>query len=223
MKKLSILIVLMVIAVGVKAQGHYIIPTIGTSFGLSFSMNENTSSNANIVTRFNTGFNAGVDYRYEFKKPFLIEVGLLYNQSQYRYGMKVEYDQHIHSWKELIKYNQLTVPVYFGYKFAIGSKKTFSITPKIGLLYCYYLNGKFVYSDLYDTQEEYKFEVKDKSNLGIILGVDFGWKLNERLSILLSIMESTAIDYVYGYGKGLFSCTATVSGNVGLKIQLGKL
>lgn len=233
MKKLSILLVLFAIAFGVKAQGHYIIPTIGTNIGYSFGISERRYNNDvyvnQVVSKLYTGFAAGVSYRYEFNKPFLIEAGLLYNNYQSRIGLKKITDEPVVRWTELIRYNQLSIPVYFGYKFAIGSKKIFSITPKIGLQFGCYLNGKYVYSDEVYIDYKENRELKDKFDVAQILAVEFGWRLNERLNIFVSILESCSfvnapgLAYYDYYDYNLMNCFVTFGTNVGLKVKLGKL
>jgi len=216
MKKFSIFIILLIIVIGLKAQGNFIIPTAGFNMGLD----KNSLFNKESI-KANVGVSLGVSYRYEFKKPFLIEAGLIYN-NQHIFGSKNIYQETKSD--KLMKYNQLSVPVCFGYKFAIG--KTFSITPKIGFQLGFYLNGEYFYSDLNGEHPE-KINTNNDIDIASILGVEFGWRLNERLNIFVSITETSGCVNAYNwvnYGETNNSCFVFSFGtNVGLKIKVGKL
>ena len=232
MKKLSLFVVMLVaMTVGVKAQGHFILPTIGYNLSdvsvsnckIEITGVMNLDAEDYLTSRF--GFSAGLNYRYEFKKPFIVEAGVYYNN--YGYGMKdiKEMGTKI-LWDYDLRISHFSVPVMFGYKFVIGKSKVFSITPKVGLQFGSYLTvyEKFKYLDFtgegeYD--ESYSFD--DGFDVAETVGVDFSWRLNEILDIFVNVNNrfsfKNIVENDYNDAK-MFNYA--FGANVGVKVKVGK-
>jgi len=244
MKKLSLLFVMLVtMAIGVKAQGHFLIPTIGYNLSSVVTsgyyyydiMGKQYDVNNYVMPRY--GFCFGLDYRYEFRKPFLIEAGFHYNN----YGFRLNEFKN-GSTKTMWDYNErlthLSGQIMFGYKFVIGQSRIFSITPKIGIQLGGYNNVYYKYTALaYDSQNVFINQSNEKKesfkkhydqggfDVSEIATVEFGWNLNDVLGIFVSVnnrwsfknilkddhnVNGNAKMYNYGF-----------SANVGLKVKLG--
>ena len=222
---------LVAMAIGVKAQGHYIIPTIGfneSSVVLSGPAFERIGSgykyNMNEYVKMRTGLSIGVNCRYEFNKPFLIEAGIHFNQ--YGYSMKdVKHNDLKVMWDWNVRLNHFSVPVMFGYKFVIGKSRVFSITPKIGLQFGYYTNVKEHYMsyDALGHEVEYSSSAKADNGFDVaeISAVEFGWKLNDMLDIFVAVNDRYSFKNMTNE-KNSSSHNFSIGANVGLKVRLGK-
>lgn len=232
MKKLSLLVVMLVaMAIGVKAQGHYIIPTIGFNessvvlSGPEFEINEpGYKLNMNEYVKMRTGLSIGVNYRYEFNKPFLIEAGIHFNQ--YGYSMKdVKHNDLKVMWDWNVRLNHFSVPVMFGYKFVIGKSRVFSITPKIGLQFGYYTNVKehYMFYDAFGHEVDHSSSDKADNGFDVaeISAVEFGWKLNDMLDIFVAVNDRYSFKNMANE-KNSSSHNFSIGANVGLKVRLGK-
>lgn len=216
---------LVAMAIGVKAQGHYIIPTLGYNFSNVATSNLKIVDESGHVYNFDfsdktemkAGFSAGLNYRYEFNKPFLIEVGVYYNN----YGFRLSDSKNnsglyaIRDYKYRVTH--FSVPIMFGYKFVIGESKVFSVTPKVGIQLGSYLHnyyrysfaigntGDYFYKDIkYDEKYENGFDVAE------MVAVEFAWKVgkvmdifvnvNNRFSFKNMLNEKNASMYNYTFG-----------------------
>lgn len=232
MKKLSLFIVMLVaMTIGVKAQGHFVLPTIG------YNLSDVAVSNCTLeipglidldakdylISRL--GFSAGLNYRYEFRKPFIVEAGIYYNN--YGYGMKdIKQMGTKILWNYDLRISHFSVPVMFGYKFVIGKSKKFSITPKVGLQFGSYLKvyEKYKYLTMMgegEYDESYSFD--DGFDVAEMVGVDFSWRLNEILDIFVNVNNrfsfKNIVENDYNDAK-MFNYT--FGANVGVKVNVGK-
>lgn len=246
MKKLSLLFVMLVaMAFGVKAQGHYFIPTIGYNLSSMVTSNcylglDNKSYDVNDYIHARLGFNFGLNYRYEFKKPFLIEAGFYYNNYGYRMN-----DIKEGSVRFMWDYNQrithLSGQVMFGYKFVIGQSRIFSVTPKIGIQLggynnVYYHYTRIAYNEnfsLVDQTVDKKLKFSDEYaynqsgfDFAEIVAVEFGWQFNDILGIFLSLNNRYSFKNMLKNekdpnGNQMYMFNYGFSANVGLKVKLG--
>jgi len=240
---------MLALTIGVKAQGHFIIPKVGMNISGSLIYGTryypapynpynyiDMSQNKKVIV----GLSAGVTYRYEFGNPFLVEVGFYYNQ--YGYGYKDLYVNGTKTvWNQKFRYHHFSVPIMFGYKFAIGRDGFFLLTPKIGIQMGYYTNMKQQYSYLTLNKEQVDYEQKGAVENGIdiaeVAEIECGWRLTFRYCVFVSVSERYSFrnmfnenDYVgtiysvekdSNYVRG-DSFNFSFAVNAGLRITLGK-
>lgn len=247
MKKISLLIVTLVMAIGVKAQGSFILPVVGLNesgallYGTYFN-NGVTNVNMAEFRKMIVGLSAGVKYRYEYGNPFLIEVGVYYNQYGYALNDVYREDTRV-LWNQKVRYHHFSVPIMFGYKFAIGRDGIFLITPKIGVQIGYYTNLNQKYTYLNENNETIDFvnngPIENGVDIAENIEVEFGWRLTRRYTFYVSIGQRYSFRnmfYEKDYENTVYTVEKDSSGtnignifnysfstNAGLRIKLGKI
>lgn len=237
---------MLIVAIGVKAQGHYITPVVGMNasgalfYGTRYYYGDQKYKDLSEYDNMIIGLSAGVNYRYETKKKVFVETGFFYNQ--YGYSFDDLYVNGIKTvWNQKMRYHHFSVPVMVGYKFIVGKKKIFSVTPKIGIQLGYYTNLKQQYTHLNMFNETVDFESNESIYNGIdfaeVIGVEFGWRLAKILDIFVSIQERYSFRNMFdennykntvytveqdknGVRGDVFNFALTTS--VGLRIKVGK-
>lgn len=206
---------MLVLATSVKAQGNFIVPFIGLNesgalfYGTSFKGNnfeyDMSQYRDNIF-----GLNAGVNYRYESNRRFVVEIGLNYNQYGYAFQDMYKNNNKI-LWDYKVKYNHFSVPVMFGYMFVVGRNKSFTITPKFGIQFGYYVNMKQSYNYINSDNQESNFYEKKKLSYSFdiaqILGLELGWCLSSYVDLFVQVSERFSLINMFNasdYKKDLF-------------------
>lgn len=229
MKKLSLLFILAIIAFSVKAQEDFLIPTIGGNFsGMVFGKNDQGYGKHSMMKG---GFIGGIRYQHQFKKPFLVETALLYNES----GFILKDVDEIEYYKEFLEYpldkinnkfNYLSVPLMFGYRFGRADRK-FSIAPKIGVQFGYLTSSKMKY--VYNGEQiKRAFETGNKFDFAEVLEVEFSWVWGKRVRSFLSIAQRYSFTNLNSgddelQSKDVAMHNHQISANIGLRIKLNKM
>lgn len=222
MRKVSLFIVMLVLAINVKAQGNFIVPFIGLNesgalfYGASF-MDKNVKYDLSQYRENIVGFGAGVNYRYESNRRFVIETGINYNKCGYAFQDLYKNDNKI-LWDYKVKYNHFSVPVMFGYMFVVGRNKIFTITPKLGIQLGYYTNMRQSYNYINSDNQEVNFNEKKKLSYSFdvaqTMGLELGWCLSSYIDLFVSVSERLSLINMFNvddYEKGVFKVEKDVT------------
>lgn len=245
MKKISLFIIMLFLAIGVKAQGHFIVPIVGLNgsgalfYGANY-MDGNTKYDMSQYTKMTIGLSAGINYRYESKKRIVVETGINYNQ--YGYGFQDLYKgDNRFLWNYNIRYHHFSVPVMVGYMFVVGRNQSFTFTPKLGVQVGSYTHMEQKYNYLNADNQEVRFEekkiVKNGYDIAEVIDVEFGWCINRILDLFISVNERYSFRNMFSvddYSNNVFRVEQDVyavrgdtfnfsfSANIGLRIKLEK-
>lgn len=243
MKKISLFIIMLILAIGVKAQGHFIVPIVGLNgsgalfYGTSF-MKDGVKYDFSQYPKMKLGLSAGVNYRYESKRRVVFETGFNYNQ--YGYAFKDLYNKSGKIiWNHSIRYQHFSVPAMVGYMFVVGRNQTFTLTPKLGIQLGYYTNMEQKYNYLDADNQENSFDEKKAVVNGVdiaqILDIEFGWTVNRIMDVFVSVTERYSFRNMFNvddYNNGVFVVEQDIYAvrgdvfnyslgvNVGLRINL---
>ena len=218
MRKISALIILLVLALGVKAQeGFSISPFVG--FAGSGIGIKNDNENVQSYTGMKVGFVGGLKFQYEFAKPFLVEFQSFYNRCGYSLTVpETGMSEHIDFYMDFI-----SIPFLVGYNFYVGENDNFIISPKVGIAPNIFVNTFAKYQDA-----EFDTKVDNKVDWRGILELEFTWKVNSLMSVFMNvngragwgiITYSNISDFVSDWkDPGIYNYV--VSGNLGLKFKI---
>lgn len=193
MKKLVLLFIISIFAFSVKAQEDFLIPIVGGNFsGMVF---RGTDYDFEEHMMLKGGFIGGMKYQHQFDKPFLIEAGVLYNESGFILKDIDElrfYKNHPEIFQQPFdkidfKFNYVSMPLMFGYRFGwFGSN--FSIAPKVGIQFSYLASSKikYVYNCVESNDE---FDTKNKFDLAEVIEVEFSWNWSKRVNFFLDLAQ----------------------------------
>lgn len=218
MKKLSILIVLFVLALNVSAQGGISLSAFGGVNGSGVRIKDDVFKMQD-YTNMKTGFSAGIKFQYEFRVPLLLEFQTFYNKCGYSLTIpETNLQEHIDFYIDFV-----SIPFLIGYNFYIGEQENFSISPKIGIVPSFFAHTYAKYHD-----EKFDTKIDNKVDWRGMFELEFAWKVNRLISIFLNfdaragwtvitytdiskIVENYAAPGVYNY---------VFSGNLGIKFKL---
>ena len=194
MKKTVLFLLLTVFALGVRAQEDFLILNLGGNFsGMAFNKNDYGCKNHKMMKG---GFIGGVRYQHQFGKPYLFETALLYNESGfilddidqleiYEY-FPPEFQEHPFD-KINFKFNYMSVPLMFGYRFGWFDRK-FSIAPKIGVQLSYLTSSKMKY--IYNCVENKDaFDTDNKFDVAEVCEVEFSWIWGKRVCSFVGVTQ----------------------------------
>lgn len=218
MKKISIFIIMLFLAMNVSSQSGFSLSVFGGVNGSGVKIKDDVY-NMQGYTKMKAGFAAGLKVQYELRKPLLVEVQSFYNRCSY--GITVPNTnmmEHIDFYMDFI-----SVPVLVGYNFYLGEKESFSISPKVGIVPSFFVN---TYANYHE--EKYDTKVDNKVDWRIMLELEFSWKINNLISVFMDldgrtgwgiITYSNISDIVDNYSApGVRNYV--LSGNVGVKFKL---
>jgi len=227
MKKTVLLLLFAVFAFTVNAQEDFVILSLGGNFsGMVFSKNDYNLKNH---TMLKGGFVGGVRYQHQFKKPYIIETALTYNESGFIMNNLTELEEILEYPLDKInfKFNYVTVPLMFGYRFGRVDKK-FSVVPKIGVHFGYLTSSKMKY--IYNCEEHKEaFDTKNKFDFAEVCEVEFSWIWGRRVRSFLSIAQRYSFTNLNSGDEELINIgdvkmhNHQFSVNVGLRIKVNKM
>lgn len=227
MKRFVVIFLLMVMATNVKAQEDFIIPALGGNFsGMVFG---NDRYDLKSHSMMKGGFVGGVRYQHQFRKPYIIETALTYNESGYILNNLEELESLLEYPLDKInfKFNYVSVPLMFGYRFG-RSDRSFSVAPKIGVQFGYLASSKMKY--VYNCVD-YKdvFDTKNKFDFAEVCEVEFSWVWGERVRSFLSVAQRYSFTNLNSGDEDLIDMgdvkmhNIQFSVNVGLRIKVNKM
>ena len=227
MKRFVVIFLLMVMANNVKAQEDFIIPALGGNFsGMVFG---NDRYDLKSRSMMKGGFVGGVRYQHQFRKPYIIETALTYNESGYILNNLEELESLLEYPLDKInfKFNYVSVPLMFGYRFG-RSDRSFSVAPKIGVQFGYLASSKMKY--VYNCVD-YKdvFDTKNKFDFAEVCEVEFSWVWGERVRSFLSVAQRYSFTNLNSGDEDLIDMgdvkmhNIQFSVNVGLRIKVNKM
>ncbi len=227
MKRFVVIFLLMVMATNVKAQEDFIIPALGGNFsGMVFG---NDRYDLKSHSMMKGGFVGGVRYQHQFRKPYIIETALTYNESGYILNNLEELESLLEYPLDKInfKFNYVSVPLVFGYRFG-RSDRSFSVAPKIGVQFGYLASSKMKY--VYNCVD-YKdvFDTKNKFDFAEVCEVEFSWVWGERVRSFLSVAQRYSFTNLNSGDEDLIDMgdvkmhNIQFSVNVGLRIKVNKM
>lgn len=233
MKKIGLFLLLVVFAFSVKAQEDFLILNLGGNFsGVVFSKNDYGCGDH---TMLKGGFIGGVRYQHQFKKPFLFETAVLYNESGfilkdvdqleiYKY-FPPYYQEHPFN-KINFKFNYLSVPLMFGYRFGWFDRK-FTLAPKIGVQLSYLTAAKMKYTyNCIDTKDE--FNTNKKFDVAEVIEVEFSWIWGKRVCSFIGLTQKYSFTNLNSGDDELVPPDVQmhnhqISVSLGLRIKLNKM
>lgn len=227
MKRIVIILLLAITATNVKAQEDFIIPALGGNFsGMVFG---NDKYDLKSHSMMKGGFVGGVRYQHQFKKPYIIETALTYNESGYILNNLEELESLLEHPLDKInfKFNYVSVPLMFGYRFG-RSDRSFSVAPKIGVQFGYLASSKMKY--IYNCKD-YKdvFDTKNKFDFAEVCEVEFSWVWGKRVRSFLSVAQRYSFTNLNSGDEELIDMgdvkmhNIQFSVNVGLRIKVNKM
>lgn len=225
MRKTVLFLLLAIITVTAKAQEDFLIPTAGMNISGVALGNDTYNLRSHTMMKF--GFIGGFRYQHQFKKPYLVEVGVLYNESGFIFNHIPDgiLDKPLD--KIDVKLNYISMPLMFGYRFG-RADRAFSVAPKIGVQLGYLVDSreKFTYNCV-DFNEE--FDTKNKFDVAEVIEVEFSWIWGKRVCSFLSLAQRYSFTNLNSgdddmiINKNLIMHNHQLSVNVGLRIKLNKM
>lgn len=227
MKRLVVILLLAVAAINVEAQEDFVIPALGGNFsGMIFG---NDKYDLKSHSMLKGGFVGGVRYQHQFKKPYIIETALTYNESGYILNNLEELEQFLKYPLDKInfKFNYVSVPLMFGYRFGRADRK-FSVAPKIGVQFGYLASSKmkYVYNGVPYKEE---FDTKNKFDFAEVCEVELSWVWGKRVRSFLSVAQRYSFTNLNSGDEDLIDMgevkmhNIQFSMNVGLRIKVNKM
>ena len=227
MKRLVVILLLVVAAINVEAQEDFVISVLGGNFsGMVFGNDNYDLKNHSMLKG---GFVGGVRYQHQFKKPYIIETALTYNESGYILNNLEELEQFLKYPLDKInfKFNYVSVPLMFGYRFGRADRK-FSVAPKIGVQFGYLASSKmkYVYNGVPYKEE---FDTKNKFDFAEVCEVELSWVWGKRVRSFLSVAQRYSFTNLNSGDEDLIDMgevkmhNIQFSVNVGLRIKVNKM
>jgi len=233
MKKITLFLLFAIFAFTVKAQEDFLILNLGGNFsGMVFGKNDYGCGEHDMLKG---GFIGGVRYQHQFKKPYIFEAAVLYNEAGYilkdvdqleiyKY-FPPEYQEYPFN-KINFKFNYLSVPLMFGYRFGWFDRK-FTLAPKIGVQLGYLTSSKMKYTyNCVDYKDA--FDTKNKFDLAEVLELEFSWIWGKRVCSFIGVTQKFSLTNLNSGDEefvpaDLVMHNHQISVSVGLRIKLNKM
>ena len=203
MKKFIVLLAALAMTLGANAQNR---PGAGKDYNRveiyyapmfvdHFNTRSNRFNNWSTSSMTAHGFKAGYTHGFHLSKkwPMFIEAGanLQYNHKTLE---NEEMDEDGNLYDVSVKYLRLNIPVAFTWRFAVGSKKLWKISPytgfNFGINLLYKMDGDSMFGDNNDYYSANRFQ------FGLIEGVNFTYKCwNFGINYVIDLMPLDKSDY----------------------------
>lgn len=181
MKKLLLILLCILISNNIFAQSN----SIGVFGGINVS-NMKIENYSNNDSKSLTRFVCGIKYQRVFRKPFVIDAGIVYNTI----GCKIEVNWRNENNEDLGTYDTpwihryVSIPVTFGYRFG----DTFSIIPKIGIQMSYLIDSRIKGTNngvMYDNKID--LEYYNRFDFAGVVDVELCYDFNSNLGVFFDL------------------------------------